>query len=190
MRLLILISLVTLILACGGTKEATTDQIAKIERSKIILEDGYIMDVTADDSTKVIFLVRHAEKDTAVKQNPVLTEQGVARANKLENIFKGTRLDRVYSTMYTRTLFTAQPTSESKGLDVTPYDAQGLRELMNKIMASDDQYNLVVGHSNTTPALINELCGTDLKNIDESVYDDLFIVVHDGATGVLYSLKY
>ncbi len=190
MRIIIVIALAAIIQACGGTKEATTSQISKIERAQIILADGFTVDIEAKDSSKVYFLVRHAEKDTIPRGNPALTEAGSERAIKLEQIFKGTRLDRIYSSMFTRTLFTAQPTSESKGLDVTPYDHSALRGLLESIQQTNDQYNLIVGHSNTTPALINELCGTKMNNIDESVYDDLFIVVHDGSTGVLHSLKY
>lgn len=168
----------------------TTNKVNKIVRSEINLMDGSTQDLELGDSTKVVYLVRHAEKDTSISDNPPLTAEGEARAKKLGDILKSTRIDEIYSTMYTRTLFTAEPISQAKGLVVLPYNGGDLPALVEKIKSSDNKSFLVVGHSNSTPSLAGLLSNQELEGFDEKIYDDLLIVVLKENNPQLYQLKY
>ena len=45
---------------------------------------------TNKTSQTVIYLVRHAEQDASIKENPPLSEKGIARANLLTDILSET----------------------------------------------------------------------------------------------------
>ena len=190
MKYLYLIAVCFLCIQCNQGKKMTTQKVNKIMRSEVVLTDGSTQDLALGDSTKVVYLVRHAEKDTSIAGNPPLTAEGEVRAQSLAEILKSTRIDEIYSTMYTRTLFTAGPTSESKGLDVLPYNGGDLPALVEKINASKSKSFLVVGHSNTTPTLAGLLSNQELEGFDEKIYDDLLIVVLKENNPQLYKLKY
>ena len=124
------------------------------------------------------YLIRHAEKNliNPDNKNPHLTEQGKIRATNWKNIFKHISFDKIYSTHYFRTQETARPTAEDKGIVVEKYNPKNLyKELL--IEKNKGKKMLVVGHSNTTPALANILIGEDIYNsIDESIHGNLYII--------------
>ncbi|MBC7586932.1 MAG: hypothetical protein H7178_01125, partial [Chitinophagaceae bacterium] len=50
---------------------------------------------------------------------------------------------------------------------------------------------LIVGHSNTTPALTNFLLKEDkFKSLDESVYNKIFVVTVNGSQAAVKILEY
>jgi broad specificity phosphatase PhoE len=123
-----------------------------------------------------IYLVRHAEKMKDV-DNPPLSPEGVARAQSLSEVLRPEQIDGVHSTAYKRTEETAQPTADRLGLTIQSYDPRQLEQFANTIRTSLDGNLLVVGHSNTTPVLVNHLLGKDrYPQLDESQYGDLFVV--------------
>ena len=131
--------------------------------------------ITATEMTTYI-LVRHAEKVKGVK-DPDLTKEGLERAKSLAYLLKDVELTAIYSSDYKRTQQTAFPTAEVKKITVTSYDPRNLESLVEEV---DKKYSgktvLIVGHSNTTPALAKLLTGIDYTSFDESVYDNYFIV--------------
>mgnify|MGYP000129665210 CR=1 FL=1 len=134
-----------------------------------------ISTITPTEMTTYI-LVRHAEKVKGVK-DPDLTKEGLERAKALEYLLKDVDLAAIYSSDYKRTQQTALPTAEAKKITITSYDPRDLEKLVEEV---DKTYSgktvLIVGHSNTTPALAKLLTGTDYTSFDESVYDNFFIV--------------
>ena len=128
------------------------------------------------DTPTTYILVRHAEKVLGVR-NPDLTQEGKERAKDLKYLLKDVHLDAVYSSDYKRTRQTAAPTAKAKNMEVQLYDARDLGGLVTEV---ENKYAgktiLVVGHSNTTPALTNRLAGTDYTDFDESIYDNFFVV--------------
>lgn len=131
-----------------------------------------------DDAEVTCFiLVRHAEKEAA-GNDPNLTAEGMARAERLSIILSQLKLDRVYSTDFKRTRQTAIPTADNQGLNISNYGGFDHNEVIDDILENDNQGKiLIVGHSNTTPNFINALTGTlDYPVIDEDTFDDLFIV--------------
>ncbi|MEX2349257.1 MAG: phosphoglycerate mutase family protein [Flavobacteriaceae bacterium] len=122
------------------------------------------------------FLIRHSEKDRSNPddQDPALEDAGFERAEKWADIFADIKLDAVYSSDFKRTIQTATPTAESKGLEIISYDPHGVYET-NFIEDTKGKNILVVGHSNTIPKLANYL-------LDEEKYSD----IPDDVDGRLY----
>ena len=117
----------------------------------------------AEDSFS-IYLVRHAEKQ-AVKEDPKLTPCGKRRAKQIASILEHTKIKRVYSTAYQRTMATAAPFAQQQKL--TQFAQQLLKQKENV---------LVVGHSNTTPQLSALLSELDVPNITEKEYRNIYQV--------------
>ena len=138
--------------------------------------------------------IRHAEKDTIPKDNPGLTEKGLKRATALADILRATRVDGIYSSFFTRTLFTVDSLADIKVISIKPYDHKNIRALVNEIESDDNlEAVVIVGHSNSTPALANTLSGKQLFNqtFDENDYNN-FIIIYEKINGtkVALPLKY
>jgi len=135
--------------------------------------------VFASDLTTA-YLIRHSEKNLKVKQDPPLTQTGLFRANNWAKVFKDIPLDAVYSTNTQRTLNTALPTAKQQNLEITLYSHTELNETGRFLMlnAHLGKSVLIVGHSNTIPALANSLVGTkQFSDMDESTdFASLFVV--------------
>lgn len=132
-----------------------------------------------EQNTTTYYLIRHAEKDRtdSLNRNPNLNEQGLERAKKWADYFKNIELDAVYSTNYNRTLQTASPTAESKGLKVQLYNP---RKMYDSIFQSETTGKtvLVVGHSNTTPVFANKILGKKTYDImGDRDNSSLYIVI-------------
>ena len=129
-----------------------------------------------DEPVTTFYLVRHAEKDYG--RDPNLTKAGRERAERLREILKNVDLAAVYSTDTRRTQQTAAPTAEDHGLRVISYPASLLQELAEKLRTVyRGKKVLVVGHSNTTPALTNYLTETeDYPRFSELDYTNFYIV--------------
>jgi phosphohistidine phosphatase SixA len=131
-----------------------------------------------------IILVRHAEKDTTAKgstmmqADPPLTQQGLARAEKLVKVLKKYEVDSIFSTNYTRTKATVAPLAKKHSLSVQTYDPKKLEEFANRLRQIKGKTVVVAGHSNSTPALVNAILKEKkFENLDESVYNKIFIVI-------------
>ncbi|MFC0677459.1 phosphoglycerate mutase family protein [Lysobacter korlensis] len=123
-----------------------------------------------DGATFVI--VRHAEKATDDTRDPTLTAVGQARAERLATMLADARLKAVYATGFRRTQATAQPAARAHGLTVETYDARSApADLAAQLRARHtDGTVLIVGHSNTAPALAAALCACPVEPMAETEY--------------------
>jgi broad specificity phosphatase PhoE len=148
---------------------------------------------SAEAATTVI-LARHAEKMTTQETaDPALTEAGLQRAAALARTLADVPLDAVYATPFRRTRDTAKPAATAHGLDVQERNAGDVAGTAAEILREhDDDTVLVVGHSNTVPAMIRALgVDTDLTLNEAEDYDDLFIVrIDDDGRATLLHLHY
>lgn len=137
------------------------------------------------------YLVRHAEKELD-QENPSLTAEGIQRAADLVDMMENIPLDAVYTTNYNRTIQTAQGVAAQKGLEFILYDPSDLPAFAEKLEADHaGQHILIVGHSNTTPALLNSLNpNSNLPSISEEEYDHFFILTMAGDKGQLSQIRY
>jgi len=130
---------------------------------------------SAESSSLVVFLVRHAEK-VDQSRDPDLSEEGYARAQALAKALADAGLERVFSSDYIRTRETARPVADLYGLEIEEYDPSDLYDLADALRAKGGRH-LVVGHSNTTPALVEILGGeAGPAIVEETEYDRLYIL--------------
>ncbi len=119
---------------------------------------------------RVVILVRHAETefpaDAEDPRDPFLHEVGLAQASRLAERLGSDGLDHVFSTRYRRTWSTARPTAHAAGLEVEEYDPRDLEGFAAQLKTMTGRI-LVVGHSNTTPMLVQALGGEPGAPIDE-----------------------
>lgn len=171
-KVFIFSSLIVLFFSCKGTEEKN--------------------DFEAEPVITTFYLIRHAEKDRTDPENPdpELNQDGLTRALKWAEIFDPIPLDAIYSTNYERTSMTAAPTSVKKDIDIKYYDPNSL-DIEEFKLQNEGLNVLVVGHSNTTPMMVNKLLGVEKYNqMDDSDNSSLFIVrIIDGeATDILLNM--
>ena len=130
----------------------------------------------------VVFLVRHGEK-TDLSEDPELSAAGRERAVTLASTLRSSEIEYVHSSDYIRTRRTAAPTAAKHGLEVELYDPDDLFGLVEKLRRTGGRH-LVVGHSTTTPSVVELLGGKPDSAINEAgEFDRLYIVAisRDGA---------
>jgi broad specificity phosphatase PhoE len=127
----------------------------------------------ASQATPTFVLVRHAEKATDDPKDPSLSDIGRARAARLAASFTGVPVVAVYATGYRRTQATAQPTAEAHGLPVRTYDAGVPADAFAAELRAAHVAGtvLVVGHSNTVPAIASALCRCAVAPMREDEFD-------------------
>jgi len=131
----------------------------------------------------VVVLVRHAEKATAPADDPPLSETGLHRAAALADALEQTRIDAIVTTQYARTRDTAAPVAAERGLKPIIVQAGGDTEAHVQAVAAAVRARrageavLVVGHSNTVPAIIGALGGPRMPPLCDTEYANLFVLV-------------
>jgi broad specificity phosphatase PhoE len=132
-------------------------------------------------SEPVVILVRHAEKSAEPGNDPSLSEPGKQRAAALAEALRNTRVSAIYTTHLKRTRETAEPIAKASGVSVQPIQAGGGKSHVEAVAAAvrgqADGVVLVVGHSNTVPAVIAALGGPKLPDLCESTYGNLYTLI-------------
>lgn len=129
----------------------------------------------SNNEALVVFLVRHAEKVDS-SRDPELSEAGKQRAKVLAETLISAEIEYIHSTDYIRTRNTAVPTANAFNLDIEIYSAYDLTGFAEHLKSLGGRH-LVVGHSNTTPKLVDLLGGDPGKPIvEKNEYDRLYIV--------------
>jgi broad specificity phosphatase PhoE len=118
-------------------------------------------------------LVRHAEKAADDPRDPGLTDAGRTRAARLAASLADAPLRAVYATAYRRTRDTAGPSAVAHGLQVAVYDArEPAADFAERLRAAHPAGTvLVVGHSNTAPAIAAALCACPVAPMREDEFD-------------------
>ncbi len=187
---------VLLLFSCTKDPEVIIETETITVTDTIILVDTVtvietIFEMVPDTATTFV-LLRHAET-TGSGSDPNLSSEGQARANELSRILGNVPLDAVFSTNFNRTMQTAEPTAIDQALTIENYDPFNLDPfVVTTIAAYREGVVLVVGHSNTTPSLLNVLVGSNTySNLPESEYDNLFVVtVFEKGRSKVIHMKY
>ncbi len=145
-----------------------------------------------DAATTTVILVRHAEKQLGTIDNPPLTSIGEERAERLAQLFADDarygRIDAIYVSDTRRSQQTAAPLARRVGL-VPMVSAEQPPGLARTVLRAQRGHRvLIVGHSNTIPALVAELSGTsDVPPMGDDEYSTIYIVAVPavGAASVL-----
>ena len=136
--------------------------------------------VGAQPST--VILVRHAEKATTPANDPGLTPAGVQRAADLALALTDARVNAVITTQLERVKATAKPLAD--GAKLTPVVVPVSSDVgthVNAVVAEVASHKpgdvvLVVGHSNTIPAIIAALGGPRMPDLCDAQYSGLFVL--------------
>ncbi|HYI07649.1 MAG TPA: phosphoglycerate mutase family protein [Thermoanaerobaculia bacterium] len=145
-------------------------------------------------SVTTVILVRHAEKiDDKANADPELTDAGRARATELARMLASSGVQAIYVTPFHRTRQTGAPAAKALGLEAVEVKtgktyAKDVAELIRKQHAGSTV--LVVGHSNSTQQVIQELGIAGAPFIPETDYDNFFVVTLVGDSATLLKLKY
>lgn len=146
----------------------------------------------ADKPTTVI-LVRHAEKAAAsnapMSSDVDLSEVGQKRAACLANALADANVSVIITTEYKRTRQTGEPLA--KKLNITPTIVKGadMDGLVSEIQKHAGETILVVGHSNTVPALVKKLGAGDFT-IKDDEHDRMFVVTIAHGSANTVALRY
>jgi broad specificity phosphatase PhoE len=138
----------------------------------------------AATSTTTVIVVRHAEKATDDPRDPSLNSVGQLRAQLLADALEDAGVTALYVTQYKRTRATAEPLASRLKLvpverSVASGSADGhARDLAREILSRHRGGTVVVvGHSNTVPAIVEAMSGRKVMPITEAEYDHIFIVI-------------
>ncbi|HEV2734235.1 MAG TPA: phosphoglycerate mutase family protein [Longimicrobiaceae bacterium] len=137
-------------------------------------------DLAAAQEPTVVVLVRHAEKAAAGGQDPELSAAGTARAGALAAALAQAGVDAVVTTQLRRTQLTARPLMQELGLRPEVVPAGGPdhpRAVADAVRRHAGRTVLVVGHSNTVPAIVTALGAPPMGELCDHEYSNLFIMV-------------
>jgi phosphohistidine phosphatase SixA len=134
----------------------------------------------AEAAPQTVILVRHAEKAVAPADDPALSPAGAARAAALAAALADAGVEQVLTTRFRRTRETAAPLAAARGLRPVVIDAAGdtaahVAAVAAAVRAAAGTV-LVVGHSNTVPAIIAALGGPALPPLCEGSYSRVFVL--------------
>lgn len=163
-------------------------RLARLLLAGVLLLGGAASATAADP--QLVFLVRHAEKAavsaaapgapaapmTAPGDDPPLSAAGHERAARLATMLRSAGIRHIFSSEFLRTRQTAAPTAQARHLETMAVDAKDPDALIAQL-GQTKGHVLIVGHSNSVPALLRRLGIKDEIAISETEYDNLFIVV-------------
>ena len=139
----------------------------------------------AQAAPTVVILVRHAEKAAEPGADPRLSADGEQRARALAEALRGSGVQAVVTSQFQRTRATAAPLATALGItpDVVPASgdvAMHARQVAELVLSRHaGRTVLVVGHSNTIPAIVRALGGEATGDIPDPVYDRMYVVLRD-----------
>ena len=126
-----------------------------------------------------VILVRHAEKVSTPPADPPLSPAGEMRSRALLAALRDAGVSAIITTQFLRTKATAAPLAAALGIApevVTASGATHAQDVAAAVRRHAGQTVLVVGHSNTVPAIIAALGAPEPPPICDESYDNLYIV--------------
>jgi broad specificity phosphatase PhoE len=128
--------------------------------------------------TTLVLLVRHGEKAAAPADDPPLTEAGTTRAKALQAALADAGVRHVVATARRRTSDTAKPLADALGLtpEIVPLTGDHVKAVADAVRRRAGEVVLVVGHSNTIPAIIGALGGPRMADLCDAEHAKLFVL--------------
>lgn len=127
----------------------------------------------------LVVLVRHGEKSTEGGSDPSLSEAGKARAQALADAMAMTTPNAIIVTSLKRTAETAAVVASKTGIAPSVVTISGGAKHIADVAAAVRKATgvvLVVGHSNTVPAIVTALGGPKLPDLCDSSYASMFVL--------------
>jgi broad specificity phosphatase PhoE len=153
------------------------------------------VDAAPAAATQLVVLVRHAEKSLDPSADPALTVIGQARARALQLALAQADVGAIISSQWQRTQATAAPLATARGLlpiivATTADTAAHAKAVAQTVRAQAAAVVLVVGHSNTVPAIITALGGPAVAAIADDDYGQLYLLWLGAGPARLLTAKY
>jgi phosphohistidine phosphatase SixA len=151
---------------------------------------------TAQSGPSMVILVRHAEKAAVSGDDPPISELGHERALALAAALTSSPPSAIIVSSRKRTVETAADVAKATGVapQVISLDGGGAAHIAAVAAAVRQTRGvvLVVGHSNTIPAVIKALGGPTLPDICDATYSHLFVLTpaHDGQPAALVMSRF
>jgi len=128
----------------------------------------------------LVVLVRHGEKQPAPADDPSLSEAGVRRAAALDSALRDVVPSTIVVSTRKRTVETAAVVARRSGVTPTVITLDGggathIRAVAEAVQRARGVV-LVVGHSNTVPAIVTALGGPKLPDLCDASYATLFLL--------------
>jgi broad specificity phosphatase PhoE len=131
---------------------------------------------------KLVILTRHAERadggamSGTAQKDPPLSAAGEARAAKLAAMLADSGITAIFASEFKRAQDTAKPAAAKLGLKVQTMPADNTSQLVARIRKEHaNGIVLIVGHSDTLPAIIKALGGPGVT-IPDNEFDNLFVL--------------
>jgi phosphohistidine phosphatase SixA len=123
-----------------------------------------------------VILTRHGDRDpNSANPDPHLNAAGKARAKTLIHVVGQAGIKAIYRSHFVRAVETAKPLAAH--LELSPIVMDEALQIKNDILSNRaGQTVLVIGHSDTVPDIINRLGAGSVPVIDDSEFDNLFVV--------------
>lgn len=148
----------------------------------------------AQQPVTTFILVRHAEKDmTQSTPDPDLSVEGRNRALRLAAMLQHTSIAALFSTPFARTRQTVEPLARHCGLPIQDFQLHAAEELDRIFRQYAGKIVLLCGHSNTVPAWVNYLTGSNHYQVfDDTDYGNIIVVsvTSPGTSGNVIWLRY
>ena len=142
--------------------------------------------LAGQEEAVIVYLVRHSERAEDGTNDPPISSEGQERSELVAALLQNAGVTHIHTTDFKRTRATGAPTAAMTGLGMQLYDSRDLTGFADELRTMPGRH-LVLGHSNTTPQLVEALGGDPGSPIQEMEYDRFYIVTltDAGASTVL-----
>lgn len=157
-----------------------------------LLAIGVVVWLVCSATTTTIMVMRHGEKAAVPADDPGLSHEGEARAERLAEVLgrapEGQRIEVIFTSELRRTQDMARPLASRLGVPVISMPAGDPGALVERLL---DEYRggriLVVGHSNTVPEIVRRLGGEDIPDMADTEFGVIYVVTRPrfGRTSVI-----
>jgi len=143
----------------------------------------------AQSDAIVVYLVRHSERAEDGTNDPPISVEGQARSDLVATLLEDAGITHIHTTDFKRTRATGAPTANVTGLGMELYDPRDLSGFAERLRGMPGRH-LVLGHSNTTPQMVEALGGDPGTPIGEMEYDRLYVVTLTAAGASTVLLRF
>ena len=150
---------------------------------------GMMLGGCCSSTVTTIILVRHAERLNNTDTTP-LNPAGFLRAGALKHALDSTTIRAIFVTDKLRTQQTAESTRVAHSLTPIQIPANETPRLVDSLRARSGQTLLVVGHSDTVPAIIEAFDIATPPVIGSLEFDKMFILTVRQKANRLTRLQY
>lgn len=139
-------------------------------------------DAAQSTAPTTVVIVRHAEAVPDAGRDPALADGGRARAAALADALRDAGVAAVYTTQFQRTRLTGTDVAAAANVQVTVRPIEGsatdyAAALAAHVLSTHAGHTVViVGHSNTVPALVKAFSGVAMPDLAHDSYDTMFVI--------------